>query len=297
LDVTKKDARVKDKYFRSLSLYECRRCHMPIEVESEQFYWFGGPDDPNFWCPNCQDLPQADIIGAPAEQLPAELHLPKGFTIMIVPPAEPADVKTWNAKFKPYSKRSFLRQYLDWVKLSGLGAPCSLNSCLTAFAPFDVVTQQYDNAVIYQVADLCDGRPCQFLRNETMKPTDVNCDTIWLLCDVRGTYGLCETGDEAMFLQQYLLLSGDEHFPMLIPQPSILKGARRPDFVAFVPVTKFQYHKVAILVDRPGKDANQMRSEENDYEQDGYVVRRVLIDGQGSYYKKARELILWMERM
>ena len=100
-----------------------------------------------------------------------------------------------------------------------------------------------------------------------------------------------------MLLQQYLLLSGDEEFPMLVPQPSIRKGARRPDFVAFVPVTKFQYHKIAILVDRPGKDSDRMNSEELDYKQDGYIVRRVLIDGQGSYYKKARELVLWIQQV
>ena len=288
---------VKDKYFRSLSLYECRRCGMPIEVESDQFYEFSGPDDPNFWCPNCQDLPQADIIGTPAEQLPAELPLPKGFTVKTVPFAEPTDVDTWNEKFKPYSKRSFLHQYLAWVTLSGSSVPCSLNSSLTAVAPFDAATQQYDKSITYHVEDLCDGRPCEFLRNETLKPTKVRCATILQLCDVGGGFGLCETGDEAMLLQQYLLLSGDEHFPMLIPQPSILKGARRPDFVAFVPVTKFQYHKIAILVDRPGKDAGRMKSEERDYEQDSYVVRRVLIDGQGSYYKKARELVLWMQRV
>ena len=38
-----------------------------------------------------------------------------------------------------------------------------------------------------------------------------------------------------------------------------------------------------------------MQAEEADHKKDGYVVRRVLIDGgDGSYWKKARELILWM---
>ena len=286
---------MKDKYCRRLSLYECRRCHMPIEVASDRLYWFSGPDDPHFWCPNCQDLPQADLVGTPAEELPAELPLHKGFTLKIVPPAEPSDVEKWNEIFHPYSKRSFLRQYLDWIMLSDPSAPCSLNSSLTAVAPFDAATQQYYESITYQVEDLCDGRPCEFLRNETLKPIGVHCSTIEQVCEVEGRFGLCDTGDEAMLLQQYLLLSGDEDFPMLIPQPKILKGARRPDFIAFVPVTKFQYRKMVILVDRPGKDADRMKSEEHHYEQDGYYVRRVLIDG-GSYFKKARELVLWMQQ-
>lgn len=82
---------------------------------------------------------------------------------------------------------------------------------------------------------------------------------------------------------------------MLIPQPSILHGKRRPDFVCFVPITKFQYLKIVVLVDRPGKLPSIIATENAEYEQQGFIVKRVLIDSQTTYFKLARELVLWLE--
>jgi hypothetical protein len=67
----------------------------------------------------------------------------QGFTLGIVPAAEPRDKATWTEKFKPYSERSFLHQYLDRLKFDGSIAACSLSSSLTAAALFDSYTQQY----------------------------------------------------------------------------------------------------------------------------------------------------------
>ena len=100
-----------------------------------------------------------------------------------------------------------------------------------------------------------------------------------------------------MILQQYLILTGGVHFPMLIPQASILKGKRRADFLCFVPLTKFQYRKIAVLVDRPGKKPSELRLENTDYESEDFVVRRILIDRKNSYFKIARELVNWIEAL
>ena len=85
---------------------------------------------------------------------------------------------------------------------------------------------------------------------------------------------------------------------MLIPQVSMWHGRRRPDFLVFVPVSRFQYHRVAVLVDRPGKDELKVANETAEYETEGYLVYRVQInDEKGGYFKKARELVSWLENL
>ena len=93
---------MKEFYDRYSTRYYCDRCGTPIEIESNSFYEFAGVEDPNFWCPSCEDLPQAEIFGTPAKDLPKELHLPKGFVCRIVPLAEPGDVKNWNIIYRPF---------------------------------------------------------------------------------------------------------------------------------------------------------------------------------------------------
>ncbi len=133
---------MKETYDRCETRYVCTRCKTPINVGSDTFYWFSGTDDPAFWCPTCEDLPMAEMLGMPAEDLPAQLQLPKGFICRMVPLAEPNDVNQWNLLYRPYSKRSFLQQYNDWVSLNG-GDTCRLESSATVSAKFDVTTQQY----------------------------------------------------------------------------------------------------------------------------------------------------------
>jgi hypothetical protein len=84
---------------------------------------------------------------------------------------------------------------------------------------------------------------------------------------------------------------------MLIPQPSILSGQKRPDFLCFVPITKFQYQSVAVLVDRPGKPQKEMDDENALYKKEGYFVKRILVDWgrRFSYFKAARALKNWVE--
>jgi len=84
---------------------------------------------------------------------------------------------------------------------------------------------------------------------------------------------------------------------MLIPQPSILSGAKRPDFLCFVPITKFQYQSVAVLIDRPGKLTREMDDEKALYEKQGYRVYRITVDWETgfSYFKAARQLKNWVE--
>ncbi len=291
---------MKDKYDLCVTKYSCRRCRTPIDVESETFYWFSGPYDPAFWCPACEDLPQADAVGVPAAELPIELQLSKGFCVRAVPPAEMPDVDSWNLLYRSYSKRSFLQQYLGWVKLKGAESHCEPAPHATVNARFDRHKQVYTKKLEYEITDTCADTACQFLRANCLKPEQVNCSLLRFLCDVKGPYGLCDTGDEAMILQQYLLVTGGEHFPMLIPQPSVLKGKKRPDFICFVPVTKFQYQKVVVLVDRPGKDQAQTSREDADYSGQGFLVRRVLIDPSevgNSYFKRARELVVWLQSL
>jgi hypothetical protein len=83
---------------------------------------------------------------------------------------------------------------------------------------------------------------------------------------------------------------------MLIPQPALLKGMKRPDFLCFVPLSKFQYQKVVILVDRPGKRPEDIREETRLYEHQGYLVRRIEIDpASRNYFIEARRLSNWIE--
>ena len=140
------------------------------------------------------------------------------------------------------------------------------------------------------------GHPCQFLAERVLKPAEsIDCLAIRTLCDKDKSFGLCQTGDEAMLLQNYLLLTGGDHFPMLVPQPSILHGKRRPDFVCFMPITKFQYYKVAVFVDRPGKNPNMVTAENTEYEQQGFIVKRLLVEPNMTHFKRARDLVNWLE--
>ena len=291
---------MKDRYDLCVTKYRCKRCGTPINVESDTFYYFSGPDDSSFWCPACENLPQADAVGVAAEELPTELQLLKGFCLTAVPPAEMPDVDSWNLLYRSYSKRSFLQQYLGWLKLSGAESLCEPAPNVTVNARFDRHRQVYTKELEYQIADTCGNAACQFLRANCLKPEQVTCALVRLLCDVKGAYGLCETGDEAMILQQYLLVTGGEHFPMLIPQPAVLKGKKRPDFICFVPATKFQYQKVVVLVDRPSKDEAENSREDADYKSQGFLVRRILVDPGdvgNSYFKRARELVLWLQSL
>ena len=284
-----------EHYELSVTKYSCGRCSMPIDVPSEAFYWFSGPEDPNFWCSNCQDLPQAKILGTPAEALPARLDLPKGFVLQAVPRNVNPDELSWKL-YRPYSKRSFLRQYMDWLNAAGQSS-CTWSSTASVFPKFDPGRQQYSKEIDCEVADICNGVPCQFLHSRLQKPEKPACSIIALLCDTKGSFGPCQTGDEAMLLQWFLLLTGSSHWPMLIPQPSILSGKRRPDFVCFVPISKFQYQKVVVLVDRPGKASAAVDAETKDYEDEGFTILRIIIDESASYFKLARDLKTRLERI
>jgi hypothetical protein len=269
-------------------------------VESDTFYNFSGPNDSSFWCPTCEDLPHADAVGSPAEDLPTELQLLKDFRLRAVPTAEIPDVDTWNLLYRPYSKRSFLQQYVGWLKLSGAESVCEPASNATVHAKFDRYKQVYTNELECEIEDICADGACHFLGDSCLKPEQVCCSVVRLLCDVKGDGGLCDTGDEAMILQQYLLVTGGKHYPMLIPQPSVLKGKKRPDFICFVPISKFQYHQVVVLVDRLGKDQRQTSKEDAEYKSQGFLVRRILIDPAdhgNSYFKRARELVLWLQSL
>jgi hypothetical protein len=97
-------------------------------------------------------------------------------------------------------------------------------------------------------------------------------------------------------LKRYLSLNGGQHYPMLIPQPSLLKGMKRPDFLCFVPLSKFQYQKVGVLIDRPGKEQEAIQKETRLYESQGYIVRRIEIDpASKNYFVAARKLSNWIE--
>lgn len=291
---------MKDRYDLCLTRYRCGRCRSPIDVESETFYWFSGPDDPAFWCPDCGDFPRAVALGVPAENLPTDLQLSKGYRLRAVPAAEIPDVDSWNLLYRPYSKRSFQQQYIGWLKLMAADPQCAPSPHATVNASFHRQRQIYAKQLEYEITDECADTACQFLSTNCLKPEKVNCSLVRFLCDVKGPYGLCDTGDEAMILQWYLLFTGGEHFPMLIPQASVLKGKRRPDFVCFVPITKFQYQKVVVLVDRPGKDPHLTTKEDAEYQAQGFFVRRILIDpsaDRASYFKLARDLVIWLQTL
>lgn len=190
---------MKRVYDNDITRYYCKRCRTPIEVESDRSYWFTGPDDPEFWCSACQDLPQAETLGTPAENLPTRFLLPKGFLCRPVPLVELSEIRNANLLYRPYSKRSFLRQYADWLVLQGLDRPCLLRSQVLAGATFDPQAQEYTTAIDYQITDGCGERSCAFLRLQAVSPTELECQVAQLLCDTRGQYGLCQTGDEACF--------------------------------------------------------------------------------------------------
>jgi hypothetical protein len=287
---------MKNFYDRYSTRYYCDRCGTPIEIESDSFYEFVGIEDSNFWCPSCEDLPKAEIFGTPARDLPKELYLPKGFVCRVVPLAEPDDVKNWSIIYRPFSIRSFLRQYIDWLIRQQVSNICDFSSHFTAGASFDPDSQMYTTQLDYLISDVCDSRPCAFMQTNAIKPIDPNCQIMTMLCKTKGPYGLCETGDEAMILKRYLSINGGQHYPMLIPQPTLLKGKKRPDFLCFVPLSKFQYQKVIILVDRPGKKPEDIREETRLYEQLGYMVRRIEIElASRSYFIEARRLSNWIE--
>jgi hypothetical protein len=291
---------MRQRYNLCITKYICGRhgCGSPIELESASLYEFAGPDDPAFWCPKCEDLPHAELVGWPATDLPPRLQLPQGFVLFHVPRFKPTeDLDSANLLYRPYSQRSFLRQYIDWLKLKGIERICEFSSSATCFKKFDPTSQAFTDEIDCDLQDHCDGAPCQFLRFETLKHVsedELYCAVLKRLCDARGPYRLCQTRDEAQILLNYLLLTGADHFPMLIPQPSILSGWKRPDFLCFVPITRYQYHRVVVLVDRPGKDPKSVEAEQFAYEHQGYLVERILIDWEGdthfSYFKAARAL-------
>ncbi len=291
------------RYDLAVTRYICDRpkCQTPFDIASDTLYEFTSAEDSNFWCPACECEPCARLLGTPASDLPHTLQLPQQFSIQPVPRLDPSDdVESGNLMYRPYSQRSFLRQYLDWLLLRGVDAVCDFHPSATCFKKFDPDTQRYTDDIAYELVDDCKGSPCQFLRTETVKPlrdNEIVCDCIKLLCATQPPYGLCQTNDEANILRNYLLISGGDHFPMLIPQPSILSGAKRPDFLCFIPITQFQYQPVAVLVDRPGKPVQELDKENSIYDRQGYHVRRILVDwGSGfSYFKAAREFKNWVE--
>ena len=297
---------MRNRYDLRVTRYICdrHRCKTPIDVESDTFYEFTGPNDPAFWCPRCEDLPKAVLVGTPATALPSHLPLLNRFTLYPVPRLEPSDdVESANLMYRPYSQRSFLRQYIEWVTLNGVESVCNLRSSATCFKKFDSHEQRYTNGIDYELLDECDGSGCQFLRMETIKPVDVaelRCGVLKLLCTREKPFGMCQTNDEANILRNFLLLTGGDHYPMLIPQPSILSGAKRPDFLCFVPITRFQYHTVVVLIDRPGKPKEATEEEEATYSRLGYTVKRILVDWENvnfSYFKAARMLKNYLQTL
>lgn len=294
------------RYDLSITRYICDRpnCKTPIDIPSDTLYQFAGADDSHFWCPACGCEPWARLLGTFASQLPQKLQLPKQFVLQPVPRLDPSyDVDSGNLIYRPYSQRSFLRQYLDWLTLRGVAALCGFFPSATCFKKFEPEIQHYTDEIDYELVDQCNGSPCQFLRTETLRPlsdSELACTTLKLLCSTDQSYSFCDTKDEGQILRNYLLLSGGDHFPMLIPQPSILSGRKRPDFLCFVPITKFQYHSVAVLVDRPGKGQGQVDNENREYDKQGYTVKRILVDWNNpdfSYFKAARELKSWIESL
>jgi hypothetical protein len=98
---------------------------MPVEIESTSLYEFAGPDGPAFRCLKCNDLPHAQLVGRPAVDLPSRLQFGLGFVLSHVPRLELADdLDSANLLYRPYSQRSFLRQYIDWMKLKNIESVC-----------------------------------------------------------------------------------------------------------------------------------------------------------------------------
>ena len=294
---------MRQRYDLPITRYICdrRNCQTPIDVPSDTLYEFASAEDSYFWCPTCEDLPHARLLGTPAPSLPQNLQLLQQFVLQPVPRLEPSDdLDSANLMYRPYSQRSFLRQYLDWSILHGADPVCDFRPIATRFKKFDSVTQLYTNEIDYELVDQCSGFPCRFLRAETLKPLrddEVACSVINRLCSTGESFRLCQTRDEAKILRKYLLISGGDHFPMMIPQPSILSGQRRADFLCFVPITKFLYQPVAVLVDSPGKLKKETDAENAAYNKEGYFVYRILVDCEKnfSYFRAARDLKNWVE--
>src|SRR5437899_1409991 len=138
-----KQQSMQDRYDLRQTTYVCRRCKIPIEIESKSYYKFLSEDDPAFWCFACNNYPIAESVGTPAETLPISLQLPKGFVLSIVPKAQIWDREEATLLFRPYSKRSFLVQYLAWAKSKGCQPICTLSSATTVGPKFDMSTQQF----------------------------------------------------------------------------------------------------------------------------------------------------------
>jgi len=147
----------------------------------------------------------------------------------------------------------------------------------------------------YQIRDTCGLAACHFLAHAKLKPEFTACKVIEVLCSSNSEHGLCDTRDEAALLRHYIEFTGTDHFPMLIPQPALFTGRRRPDFLVLVPITRFQYRFVIVLIDRPGKSDDRVRTENEDYTRHGYVVKRLTVGGQESHFKLARDLKNWIE--
>jgi hypothetical protein len=111
------------------------------------------------------------------------------------------------------------------MKLQAGDKMCELEASATCYKRFDPELQRYTDEIDYELVDNCNSTLCQFLRTETLKPLsadEVNCSVLKQLYNIQSRYSLCETGDEAQILWNYLLVTGAEHFPMLIPQASVL---------------------------------------------------------------------------
>ena len=112
---------MREKYDLCITKYICSRskCGMPIEIASTSLYEFAGPDDPAFWCLKCNDLPLCESPSADQLQTcPPKLQLRQGFGLLHVPRLEPSDDLDFaNLLYRPYSQRSFLRQYIDWAEV------------------------------------------------------------------------------------------------------------------------------------------------------------------------------------
>jgi hypothetical protein len=81
---------------------------------------------------------------------------------------------------------------------------------------------------------------------------------------------LCQNETEQRFLHRYLGYVKDRQFPMLIPQTWIgITERRRPDFVAFIPLSFWNYRWLAIQLDA----AHTEEQAENDALRDEYITR------------------------
>src|SRR5258708_6885381 len=160
---------MRHRYDLCVTRYICDRpkCQTPIDIPSETL------DElfTELWCPNCNCEAHARLLGTPASSLPQGLQLLHQFVLQPVPRLEPSDdLNSANVMYRPYSKRSFLRQYLDLLILRGADPVCDFRPMATCFKKFDPVTQRYTDEIDYELVDHCGGSPCQFLRTETLKP-------------------------------------------------------------------------------------------------------------------------------